>query len=102
MRHSKTTPNTKYPNTTIKTFEKIKLVNEMKVIKMVINILHYIYIITNKEKEKNISPNWKWGRMYLFFLLMQCALSKLSQCSQLTFVFLFEKQIRDLIQIDKR
>ncbi len=32
----------------------------------------------------------------------KCALSKLSQCSQLTFVFLFEKQIRDLIQIDKR
>lgn len=30
------------------------------------------------------------------------ALSKLSQCSQLTFGFLFEKQIRILIQIDKR
>ncbi len=29
------------------TFENIKLVNKMKVIKMEINILHYIYIITN-------------------------------------------------------
>ncbi len=31
----------------MKTFENIKLVNKMKVIKMEINILHYIYIITN-------------------------------------------------------
>ncbi len=31
----------------METFENIKLVNKMKVIKMEINILHYIYIITN-------------------------------------------------------